>query len=1140
MTRCQRKRILFLTIGLAFSHWASALESPSAVYSSEAVTPYPAVKSGGNYLFNYYLPPASNSSPWWVSWAPNGAALYFSMHGSLWKVDTHGGAATEIKGSSEYLSSPTVSPDGRYLAYTSEKNGRSINLRILDLETGRDVSVTDDEHITLDPSWSPDGRRLAFVSTRQDGHFHIFVTKIRNGESRGVTSVTHVPGSDNIDPTTGRTGMHTSPTWTVDGKQLIFVWNRGAEQGSGGLWVMDAIKYGIRRATLVHQEESVYRLRPDVSPDGSRIVYSSYAGEQFNNLYLLPLAGGVPYKLSLDSSDRFYPRWSPDGRRIAYLSNRGGTSALRIQDVFSGADVAVNITGLDWMQPRARLRVRTVDADSGATVGARIYLRASDGKSYAPNDEYHRVARRLGEHYFHSRGTFDLELPAGPVELEAHRGFEYYPVAKQIDLTADEEKTITFTLRRMHDSSSDGWYGGDNHVHMNYAGNLHNSPANLVAMADAEGVALVNALVANKYTRTIDHQYFTGKPHEASTEDTILVFNEEYRPPFYGHVSLLGLKDHLIVPFAAGLNGTAIESLYPSNTDVLQLAAQQDALGGYVHPFRGPADPILDGLGGAKAFPIDLALGTLGFHELTSQASWGAYKVWHHALSAGFRVPIVGGEDAITDLHRMYVLGQLRTYADLAGELSWENWLNAIRRGSTVVSNGPLLSLTVDGAGPGEERHLDGPGTVHIKGSVQSIVPVDNIEILVNGETVSVCASTCARDPNGPGTRVEFETEILLEESSWITLQAYTDGPVHPVDDHFVQATTNAVWTTVGDQPIRKTESILYFRRWIHELSALLNKRSEWRSDDEKQDVLNKFRAADDVFAQRLREARLRCAGNGIGTQSLVALDRKLRSYNEAANSAIQYGVLLEDACNGRIYSVGDDMVIPAAGSVKAALLIEFFAKFADQLDVPFELTESVLLDRDSPAIQYFHSKTLRGIRDDLVGLSAREIGEAMINKSHVSSSASYNAAANVVILALGGPANATQKIRDRHAGVHKLTISRYMLADRHEVGDNVTTLNDLAAIQRSLAMRDVPDVDARTLESIRSVLDIDADDGKGESSSPDPQAHIAAGWLQRDDEILVYAIAAHRVSPADRRDAELAVLRSQVSELSEIVKSAH
>ena len=94
---------------------------------------------------------------------------------------------------------------------------------------------------------------------------------------------------------------------------------------------------------------------------------------------------------------------------------------------------------------------------------------------------------------------------------------------------------------------------------MNYAGNLHNTLENLMMMSAAEDQDMVNEQIANKDNRILDHQYFVpgGKAHPLSTRDRVLVVGQEYRPPFYGHVFMFQLRDHLISPFTTGYIGVA-------------------------------------------------------------------------------------------------------------------------------------------------------------------------------------------------------------------------------------------------------------------------------------------------------------------------------------------------------------------------------------------------------------------------------------------------------------------------------------------------------------------------------------------------------------------------------------------------------
>jgi len=806
---------------------------------------YPAAPQGGQYMHNYYIPPAPSSTPWAPAWSPDGKFLAFAMHGSLWKVELSSGVATEIAQSPKYLSSPDWSPDGAWLVYTADNDGRSIQLEMLHVPTGRTHPLTSDEQLYLDPVFSPDGKSIAYTSTKPKGYFNIYIRPVAKGQWAGEeVALTRDNRYTRERLYFSPWDFHTQPAWTPDGKELLFVSNRGVALGSGDIWRMPARRDGASEAVKIHAEQSLYRTRPHVSPDGKRFIYSSTSGaaDQFNHLYVLPVAGGHPYKMTFGDYDLFHPRFSPHGEWIAYISNEGGLPRLWLLETYGGARRPVEFTGLRWARPMAKLHLRVVD-EKGVATPARLHLFAAEGKFYPSPTAYSRRGRS-GMHAYHTEGEEIYDVPPGLLRATAVKGFEYVPAQGEVELKAGSTATLTLWLAHVAGYKKGGWWSGSTHVHMNYGGNLRNTPANLLKMAAAENLDMVMNLVANKDNRILDHQYFAGAgEHPASHghPSVKLHMGEEYRPPFYGHTLLLGLRDHLISPFTTGYENTGIESLYPSNTDIFRKARQQGAVTGYVHAFYGEKDPGEGDLGGGKGFPVDAALGTIDALEWSGSSRASMIPLFH-AWNNDLRIAPVGGEDSISNLHWTKLVGSVRTYAQTGAERSIPAWLEALRRGRTYMSTGPLLEFWIEDQMPGGELKLSQPRTLQFKARATSIAPLTKVVIYRNGVAWKEVTSG------------SLEERVQVDESGWYAL--YAEGkPYTWLDAEYPQALTNAIRVYVGDQKVRSRASAEYFTRWITKLQGMAEKWPWWRSEKEKQHVFAQFAEAIKLYQSLASEA---------------------------------------------------------------------------------------------------------------------------------------------------------------------------------------------------------------------------------------------------------------------------------------------
>ena len=753
---------------------------------------------------DFHLLPAVSTGPLDPDWSPDGSTLAIAMRGDVWTLPASGGTAVAVTQGPHYYSEPAFSPDGKFIALTMDRDG-NLDVGIVPADGGAIEILTRDAADDFAPAWSKDGRLVYFV-TRRGGDLDILAF---DRESREITAIVDGPGHQ------------FQPAVSPDGKSLAYVGRVDGRLGSGGIWVKPLPDGD---PVLVHYEESSYRMKPRWSADGASIFYVSDAAGT-NDVARVPASGGNRVRITEHGGDEFDAAPAPDGSRIAFVSNEAGPTRLFIADADGGRRAAwrlIDTGDRDPGVPTGSLRGRVLGPD-GQPMPARLMLKASDGRAYTADGGFHRMVPATRVHYQHTDGRFEIEVPAGRTHVEAMRGFEFKPAHARIDVPAGGVATVDLRLQRTSVARQSGWYPGDMHVHDLHEGRYGLTHEDFFLQLRADDVGVANALIHMDGTKIMGRwEDLSGEPSALSTDDTILRYSQEYRGHF-GHFALVGL-DEFKMPMIGGVVGTPFE---PDvlGIDHIDAARREGAVVGFVHPFNGPTDTPAEV--GRRDLPVLAALGKADTYDVVSVASreLESAAVYYKLLNAGLRLAATGGTDNFSDVWYDASGGTARTYARLGPDeaFTFGHWLDAVREGRTFATSGPLLFLAVDGKPSGDEIRLgaDAPAARRVTLTVESIAPLDKVELLVNGKVVETW-----RMVGGPDAHT-LETTIEVPGPGWIAARAI--GPQsHYVGDAFAFAQTSPVYVVRDGKHFTSAEDAAFLAEAVETTLEIARARDTW------------------------------------------------------------------------------------------------------------------------------------------------------------------------------------------------------------------------------------------------------------------------------------------------------------------------
>jgi TolB protein len=191
-------------------------------------------------------PKVRNSSPTTPIFSRDGNSILFARsdddsRSRLYRVQLGGGDPVLIEEGRGISSSPTFSPDGRRIAFMTDRVGHN-EVYIIDADGTNPVWITqiagdlNESSYRGEPDWSSDGVTVALQS-RLAGSFQIMTVNMRDNVATRLTDV----------------GENQSPSWAPDGRHLVFTSNRS---GSDQLWIMDT-RSGVTRQ-LTNQSGAKY------------------------------------------------------------------------------------------------------------------------------------------------------------------------------------------------------------------------------------------------------------------------------------------------------------------------------------------------------------------------------------------------------------------------------------------------------------------------------------------------------------------------------------------------------------------------------------------------------------------------------------------------------------------------------------------------------------------------------------------------------------------------------------------------------------------------------------------------------------------------------------------------------------------
>jgi len=431
------------------------------------------------------------------------------------------------------------------------------------------------------------------------------------------------------------------------------------------------------------------------------------------------------------------------------------------------SDIKVRVEGVEKAKDRqGELKLRIVDEASGKAVPARVGIYDEKGRFKPPAADGNAVPinvfyRTLGmydcrgdttwpvknTYAFWTYGEYECSLPAGKYQLIVRKGLEYYLVNEWFTVEPGKTTEHTVQLKRWINMPQKGWYAGDCHCHI---GRTREQNPAVLAQCEGEDLNISNLSQMGDIKDYYFRQYAFGKAGRYGRDNYRLIpGQEDPRTPHRGHTLFLNLQQMV-----------RDDDTYYLYHKAFQQVHQAGGLVGYAHKGIGfKAD---------RGMALDVPFGIVDFVEVL-QANNMDTRIYYEFLNLGYKLAPTAG----SDYPYLDPPGLVRNYVYTGRPFDDQAWFDALKKGYTFVTSGPMLSFTVNDVPMGGQVQVRRGEqlTIQAEASINpTLGKLKELQLIVHGENIYT------RKLQPGKTSITLLSTMAADHSMWMAVKAVCEG----------------------------------------------------------------------------------------------------------------------------------------------------------------------------------------------------------------------------------------------------------------------------------------------------------------------------------------------------------------------------